>query len=89
MEGSTDGDKYTGFFRSASGFMNILVAALKTIAEHYPGRLHKAFVIDPPSIFPYLWKVFYLISLSYLINTLFKTIQNNKLNVTINYDVNM
>ncbi|KAL7601283.1 uncharacterized protein LOC111890794 [Lactuca sativa] len=44
------------FFRSASGFMNILVAALKTIAEHYPGRLHKAFVIDPPSIFPYLWK---------------------------------
>ncbi|GJX15124.1 CRAL-TRIO domain-containing protein [Tanacetum coccineum] len=44
------------FFRSASGFMNILVAALKTIGEHYPGRLHKAFVIDPPSLFPYLWK---------------------------------
>ncbi|KAJ9538285.1 hypothetical protein OSB04_031018 [Centaurea solstitialis] len=44
------------FFRSASGFMNLLVAALKTIGEHYPGRLHKAFVIDPPSLFPYLWK---------------------------------
>ncbi|XP_071691469.1 uncharacterized protein [Rutidosis leptorrhynchoides] len=44
------------FFRSASGFMNILVAALKTIGEHYPGRLHKAFVIDHPSLFPYLWK---------------------------------
>lgn len=44
------------FFRSASGFMNVLVAALKTIGEHYPGRLHKAFVIDPPSLFPYLWK---------------------------------
>ncbi|XP_076961101.1 uncharacterized protein LOC143637614 [Bidens hawaiensis] len=44
------------FFRSASGFMNIMVAALKTIGEHYPGRLHKAFVIDPPSLFPYLWK---------------------------------
>ncbi|KAL8188882.1 hypothetical protein R6Q57_029637 [Mikania cordata] len=44
------------FFRSASGFMNILVAALKIIGEHYPGRLHKAFVIDPPSLFPYLWK---------------------------------
>lgn len=49
--------KMAGFFRSASGFMNILVAALKTIGEHYPGRLHKAFVIDPPSLFPYLWKV--------------------------------
>ncbi|KAI3788729.1 hypothetical protein L2E82_01502 [Cichorium intybus] len=44
------------FFRSASAFMNILVAALKTMGEHYPGRLHKAFVIDPPSLFPYLWK---------------------------------
>ncbi|KAM0071118.1 putative CRAL-TRIO lipid binding domain-containing protein [Helianthus debilis subsp. tardiflorus] len=47
---------HADFFRSASGFMNILVAALKIIGEHYPGRLHKAFVIDPPSLFPYLWK---------------------------------
>jgi hypothetical protein len=46
-----------GFFRSASAFMNLLLATLKTVAEYYPGRLHKAFVIDPPSLFSYLWKV--------------------------------
>ncbi|CAK7327041.1 unnamed protein product [Dovyalis caffra] len=43
-------------FRSASAFMNLLLAALKIVAEYYPGRLHKAFVIDPPSLFSYLWK---------------------------------
>ncbi|GFZ14105.1 Sec14p-like phosphatidylinositol transfer family protein [Actinidia rufa] len=45
-----------GFYRSASAFMNMLLAILKIIAEYYPGRLHKAFVIDPPSLFSYLWK---------------------------------
>lgn len=45
-----------GFFRSASAFMNLLLTALKIVAEYYPGRLHKAFVIDPPSLFSYLWK---------------------------------
>ncbi|KAL5541579.1 hypothetical protein UlMin_009289 [Ulmus minor] len=45
-----------GFFRSASAFMNLLLAALKIVAEYYPGRLYKAFVIDPPSLFSYLWK---------------------------------
>ncbi|XVF38212.1 hypothetical protein REPUB_Repub20aG0081000 [Reevesia pubescens] len=44
------------FFRSASAFMNTLLAALKIVAEYYPGRLYKAFVIDPPSLFSYLWK---------------------------------
>ncbi|KAH6816448.1 Sec14p-like phosphatidylinositol transfer family protein [Perilla frutescens var. frutescens] len=44
------------FFRSASAFMNMLLASLKIIADYYPGRLHKAFVIDPPSLFSYLWK---------------------------------
>ncbi|XP_027165776.1 uncharacterized protein LOC113765731 [Coffea eugenioides] len=44
------------FFRSASAFMNILLATLKIMAEYYPGRLHRAFVIDPPSLFSYLWK---------------------------------
>ncbi|XVE66005.1 hypothetical protein DITRI_Ditri08aG0046800 [Diplodiscus trichospermus] len=44
------------FFRSASAFMNLLLAALKIVAEYYPGRLYKAFVIDPPSLFSYLWK---------------------------------
>ncbi|GFP84026.1 random slug protein 5 [Phtheirospermum japonicum] len=44
------------FFRSASAFMNMLLATLKIIADYYPGRLHKAFVIDPPSLFTYLWK---------------------------------
>ncbi|KAG8370200.1 hypothetical protein BUALT_Bualt14G0092400 [Buddleja alternifolia] len=44
------------FFRSASAFMNMLLATLKIIADYYPGRLHKAFVIDSPSLFSYLWK---------------------------------
>ncbi|CAN4092964.1 unnamed protein product [Withania somnifera] len=44
------------FFRSASAFLNILLASLKIIADYYPGRLHKAFVIDPPSLFSYIWK---------------------------------
>ncbi|XWS39306.1 hypothetical protein CRYUN_Cryun18bG0040100 [Craigia yunnanensis] len=44
------------FFRSASAFMNLLLAALKIVADYYPGRLYKAFVIDPPSMFSYLWK---------------------------------
>lgn len=35
----------------------MLLATLKVIADYYPSRLHKAFVIDPPSIFSYLWKV--------------------------------
>ncbi|KAL2463821.1 Sec14p-like phosphatidylinositol transfer family protein [Forsythia ovata] len=43
-------------FRSASAFMNMLLATLKIIADYYPGRLHQAFVIDPPSLFSYLWK---------------------------------
>ncbi|CAA2934312.1 Hypothetical predicted protein [Olea europaea subsp. europaea] len=43
-------------FRSASAFMNMLLATLKILADYYPGRLHKAFVIDPPTLFSYLWK---------------------------------
>ncbi|XWS53988.1 hypothetical protein CRYUN_Cryun10bG0049000 [Craigia yunnanensis] len=44
------------FFRSASAFTNLLLAALKMVADYYPGRLYKAFLIDPPSLFSYLWK---------------------------------
>ncbi|KAF5452516.1 hypothetical protein F2P56_027503 [Juglans regia] len=44
------------YFRSASAFMNLFLATLKMVAEYYPSRLHKAFVIDPPSLFSYLWK---------------------------------
>ncbi|KAL0732348.1 hypothetical protein Bca4012_008557 [Brassica carinata] len=43
-------------FKSASAFMNILVTTLRIVAEYYPCRLHKTFVIDPPSLFSYLWK---------------------------------
>ncbi|EHA8586732.1 putative SEC14 cytosolic factor [Cocos nucifera] len=32
------------------------MGVLKIISDYYPGRLHKAFVIDPPSFFAYLWK---------------------------------
>ncbi|XP_058073741.1 SEC14 cytosolic factor-like [Magnolia sinica] len=44
------------FFRSGSAFLNLLLATLKIVSEYYPGRLHKAFVIDPPSLFSCLWK---------------------------------
>ncbi|KAL5980860.1 hypothetical protein ACLOJK_028780 [Asimina triloba] len=44
------------FFRSGSAFMNLLLPTLKILSEYYPGRLHKAFVIDPPSLFSCLWK---------------------------------
>ncbi|XP_054806457.1 uncharacterized protein LOC129309103 [Prosopis cineraria] len=44
------------FYRSASAFTNSLLAALKIVGEYYPGRLYKAFVIDPPSLFSYVWK---------------------------------
>ncbi|CAA0832942.1 Sec14p-like phosphatidylinositol transfer family protein [Striga hermonthica] len=44
------------FFRSASAFMNMLLTTLKIIADYYPARLHRVFVIDPPSLFTYLWK---------------------------------
>ncbi|XP_051127973.1 phosphatidylinositol transfer protein PDR17-like isoform X2 [Andrographis paniculata] len=43
-------------FRSASAFMNMLMSVLKIIADYYPGRLHRVFVVDPPSLFSYLWK---------------------------------
>ncbi|CAA0383316.1 putative CRAL-TRIO lipid binding domain, CRAL/TRIO domain superfamily [Arabidopsis thaliana] len=44
------------FFRSSSAFANLLLATLKIIADNYPCRLYKAFIIDPPSFFSYLWK---------------------------------
>ncbi|KAG8096983.1 hypothetical protein GUJ93_ZPchr0013g35888 [Zizania palustris] len=45
------------FFRSASAFLNLLMGTLKIVADYYPGRLHRAFVIDPPSLFSVLWGV--------------------------------
>lgn len=44
------------FHSSASAFMNMYLATLKIIADYYPVQLHRAFVIDPPSLFSYLWK---------------------------------
>ncbi|KAG7582956.1 CRAL/TRIO N-terminal domain superfamily [Arabidopsis suecica] len=44
------------FFRSSSAFANLLLATQKIIADNYPCRLYKAFIIDPPSFFSYLWK---------------------------------
>ncbi|THU62200.1 hypothetical protein C4D60_Mb01t02610 [Musa balbisiana] len=43
-------------FRSAPAFLNLFMGTLKIISDYYPGRLHKAFVVDPPSLFSYLWK---------------------------------
>ncbi|URE02286.1 SEC14 cytosolic factor family protein [Musa troglodytarum] len=45
-----------GFFRSPKAFLNLFAGTLKIISDYYPGRLHKAFVIDPPSLFSCLWK---------------------------------
>jgi hypothetical protein len=33
------------------------MGTLKIVADYYPGRLHRTFVIDPPSLFSVLWKV--------------------------------
>ncbi|XP_023526647.1 phosphatidylinositol transfer protein 3-like [Cucurbita pepo subsp. pepo] len=44
------------FFRSASAFLNLFLPTLKLVADFYPGRLHSAFLIDPPALFSYLWK---------------------------------
>lgn len=44
------------FYRSASAFANMVMMFLKIVAEYYPGRLHKAFIVDPPTLFSYLWK---------------------------------
>ncbi|WZY72997.1 hypothetical protein YC2023_005237 [Brassica napus] len=44
------------FFRSSSAFANLLLPTLKIIGDNYPCRLYKAFIIDPPSFFPYIWK---------------------------------
>ncbi|XP_078436891.1 phosphatidylinositol/phosphatidylcholine transfer protein SFH3-like [Wolffia australiana] len=44
------------FFRSAPAFFNLFAGSIKLISDNYPARLHRAFVLDPPSLFPYLWK---------------------------------
>ncbi|KAI0523374.1 hypothetical protein KFK09_005769 [Dendrobium nobile] len=44
------------FFRSSPAFLNLFMCTLKIVGDYYPGRLHKAFVIDPHSLFHYLWK---------------------------------
>ncbi|GLJ22030.1 hypothetical protein SUGI_0412760 [Cryptomeria japonica] len=45
-----------GYFRSGSTCLSLIMATLKILADYYPGRLAKAFVVDPPSMFNYLWK---------------------------------
>ncbi|TXG72048.1 hypothetical protein EZV62_000627 [Acer yangbiense] len=49
-------DQFVLLFDATPAFMNLLLTTLKIVAEYYPGRLYKAFVIDPPSLFSYLWK---------------------------------
>ncbi|CAD5179360.1 unnamed protein product [Musa acuminata subsp. malaccensis] len=44
------------YFRSPKSFLQLFMGTLKIISDYYPGRLHKAFVIDPPSLFSCLWK---------------------------------
>ncbi|XP_031489463.1 uncharacterized protein LOC116257016 isoform X2 [Nymphaea colorata] len=47
-----------GCFKSASACLNIVVSTFNVLGEYYPGRLVRAFIIDPPSLFSYLWKGF-------------------------------
>ncbi|RZR89652.1 hypothetical protein BHM03_00017382 [Ensete ventricosum] len=42
--------------KSPKAFLNLFAGTLKILSDYYPGRLHKAFVIDPPSLFSCLWK---------------------------------
>ncbi|XP_074581726.1 uncharacterized protein LOC141838211 [Curcuma longa] len=44
------------FFRSPKAFLSLFLGTLKLVSEYYPGRLHRAIVIDPPSLFSCLWK---------------------------------
>ncbi|XP_042423748.1 uncharacterized protein LOC122011423 [Zingiber officinale] len=44
------------FFRSPKTFLSLFLGTLKLVSEYYPGRLHRAMVIDPPSLFSCLWK---------------------------------
>ncbi|XP_078429967.1 uncharacterized protein LOC144701997 [Wolffia australiana] len=43
-------------FRSAPAFFNLFMATLKIVSDNYPGRLHRAFAVDPPPVFLLLWK---------------------------------
>ncbi|KAF3778683.1 CRAL-TRIO domain-containing protein C23B6-04c [Nymphaea thermarum] len=47
-----------GCFKSASACLNIVVSTFNVLGDYYPGRLGRAFIIDPPSLFSYLWKGF-------------------------------
>ncbi|KAG6533341.1 hypothetical protein ZIOFF_007208 [Zingiber officinale] len=44
------------FYRSPKAFLNVFLGTLKVVSDYYPGRLHQAFVIDPPSLFSFMWK---------------------------------
>ncbi|KAK8948738.1 hypothetical protein KSP39_PZI005124 [Platanthera zijinensis] len=45
-----------GFFKSSPALLNLLMCTLKIVGDYYPGRLHRAFVVDPLPLFHYLWK---------------------------------
>lgn len=52
-------DKYSiaCYFISGSTCLSLIMETLKKLVDYYPGRLAKAFVVDPPLMFNYLWKV--------------------------------
>ncbi|KAH0926680.1 hypothetical protein HID58_018936 [Brassica napus] len=45
-----------GLFQIILCFCKSAFGNPKIIADNYPCRLHKAFIIDPPSFFSYIWK---------------------------------
>jgi hypothetical protein len=48
---------WAGYSRISAPSPGGILATLRIIAEHYPERLAKAFIVDASSVFYYAWKV--------------------------------
>jgi len=46
-----------GYSRISAPSPSGILATLKILADHYPERLAKAFIVDASSMFYYVWKV--------------------------------
>lgn len=47
----------TGYSRISAPSPSGILTTLKILADHYPERLAKAFIVDASSVFYYVWKV--------------------------------
>jgi hypothetical protein len=46
-----------GYSRVSAPSPSGILTTLKILADHYPERLAKAFIVDASSMFYYVWKV--------------------------------